>query len=255
VSHDATKWAFKQRGLKPAARVVLWTLADCHNADNGCFPSQEFLAKECEMSRSSVNVHLDELEARGLIRRENSIDPKTKRQRPTRYALALEAVSENETRPVSEIRTIEPEAVSEIHAEPCPVFDKSRVQNSDNNLVRINHVREPREEDPAFAAFWEVYPRKVGKDGARAAWVKAMARAGLPDVLSGLKAFVLAVKGAEQRFIPYPATWLNQGRWQDDQSHARNGPRSSTDDLRDLSTISAADDLARLWAPPKAIGQ
>jgi DNA-binding MarR family transcriptional regulator len=62
MSHKATNWAFQQRGLKPAERVVLLCLADRHNPDHGCFPSQEQLAADCEMSRSGLNVHLDALE-------------------------------------------------------------------------------------------------------------------------------------------------------------------------------------------------
>ncbi|UXU75533.1 MULTISPECIES: helix-turn-helix domain-containing protein [unclassified Paracoccus (in: a-proteobacteria)] len=90
MSHHATNWAIQQRGLAPATKLVLWYLADRHNPDFGCFPSQEQLAADCEMSRRSVNRHLNELEQRGLIRREERIDPRTKRQRPTRYVLAFE---------------------------------------------------------------------------------------------------------------------------------------------------------------------
>jgi hypothetical protein len=115
---------------------------------------------------------------------------------------------------------------------------------------RPRTVLEPSlREDATFDAFWSVYPRKTAKDAARGAWAKAKKRAPLEDILTGLRAFVIEVRGTETRFIPHPATWLNQGRWQDDQSHARNGPRSSTDDLRDLSTITATDDLARLMGP------
>lgn len=91
MSHAATHWAIQQRGLAPATKLVLWFLADRHNPDFGCFPSQEQLARDCEMSRASVNRHLEELESRGLIRRERRVDPQTRRQLPTRYRLAFEA--------------------------------------------------------------------------------------------------------------------------------------------------------------------
>lgn len=90
MSHVATTWAFGQRGLSPAQKLVLITLADCHNPAEGCFPSQDFIAGVCEISRASVNRHLDVLETRGLIRRVRALDAETKRQRPTRYLLAFE---------------------------------------------------------------------------------------------------------------------------------------------------------------------
>ncbi|SLN76315.1 helix-turn-helix domain-containing protein [Roseisalinus antarcticus] len=90
MSHEATNWAIKQRGLKPTAKIVLWHLCDRFNPDYGCFPSQVRLAHDCEISRATLNRHLEGLEARGLIRRIRVIDPRTGQQRPTRYLLGCE---------------------------------------------------------------------------------------------------------------------------------------------------------------------
>jgi len=165
MSHYATNWAIQQRGLKPATKLVLWYLCDRHNPDYGCFPSQQQLAADAEMSRASVNTHLKTLEEAGLIRRIVSIDEKTRRQRPTRYILSFEADFHQEPCPASGhgISGTEPEhqaepcpdighgAVSRICAEPCPENDESRVQNLDTNPVR-EPLREPvKEEEDAQA--------------------------------------------------------------------------------------------------------
>lgn len=135
MSHSATNWAIKQKGLKPATKIVLWHLCDRYHPDNGCFPMQKTLAEDCEMSRSALNSHLDILEARGLIRREQTIDGTSKKQRPTRYFFPFDepekAVSGNETRTGK--------AVSGKSAKPCPDSDDSRVRNPDT----LNSVREP----------------------------------------------------------------------------------------------------------------
>lgn len=143
MSHAATNWAIGQRGLKPAAKLVLWHLADHHNPSHGCFPSQELLAHECEMSRSTLNLHLKSLEERGLIERVQSRCSKTRKQCATRYMLGFEKKSdanEAETQDVVEPcpktgHGIEPETVSENDEKPCPKTGKSRVRNSDSNLV------------------------------------------------------------------------------------------------------------------------
>lgn len=67
MSHDATNWAIKQKGLKPAAKVVLWHLADRFHPDHGCFPSKETLAEDCEMSERSVYNQILILEEAGLL--------------------------------------------------------------------------------------------------------------------------------------------------------------------------------------------
>ena len=90
MSHAATNWAIQQRGLKPTTKIVLWHLCDRFNPDFGCFPTQARLADDCEIGRATLNRHLDDLEARRLIKRVRIIDTKTGQQRPTRYLLGFE---------------------------------------------------------------------------------------------------------------------------------------------------------------------
>ena len=67
-----------------------------------------------------------------------------------------------------------------------------------------------------FDLFWESYPRKTGKQEA----MKAFARVKVPlDTL--LNALEIQRRSDQWvrdggRYIPYPATWLNQARWEDD---------------------------------------
>lgn len=65
--------------------------------------------------------------------------------------------------------------------------------------------------------FWELYPRKVGKKVARTAWLKltdkqkVAAMTALPNHLQYWKQ-----KETDLEFIPFPATWLNQERFEDE---------------------------------------
>ncbi|MEM7301904.1 MAG: helix-turn-helix domain-containing protein [Pseudomonadota bacterium] len=142
MSHVATTWAIQQRGLKPATKLVLWHLADCHNRHTGrCDPSQSRLAEECEMSRSSLNVHLDLLEERGFISRIRRRDSNSNRKKRTQYRLAF---SERETGAESDGETAEnpcPEtghgaanSMSGKAQKPCPENGDFHVQNPDRNL-------------------------------------------------------------------------------------------------------------------------
>ena len=127
MSHKATNWAIQQRGLSPVTKLVLWHLCDRHNPDYGCFPSQDQLAADVEISRASLNVHLEKLQAAGLIRRERRVDEATHRQKSTRYILGFE--DDFHAEPC-------PESGHGNGQKPCPDFAKSRVQNLDTNLVR-----------------------------------------------------------------------------------------------------------------------
>lgn len=131
MSHHATNWAIQQRGLKPATKIVLWHLADRHNPDHGCYPRQDRLAADCEISRASLNTHLEELEGRGLIRRIRRVDPVTHKQMSTRYLLACEPDFGSTPCP----KTGHGEGQRN-GGEPCPENRESRVQNLDTNPVR-----------------------------------------------------------------------------------------------------------------------
>jgi len=70
-----------------------------------------------------------------------------------------------------------------------------------------------------FPEFWAVYPsgpRKVNKRGCEAKW-KARKLDGIADViLHGLRKWIESEAWAERNgaFVPMPATWLNQDRWE-----------------------------------------
>jgi len=144
MSHKATNWAFQQRGLRPSAWRVLAMLADRHNPDHGCFPSQDQLAADCEISRSGLNLILEELEAAGLIRRERRVNPDTRKQMSTRYILGFEP---------GFAQAPSPETGLGKPQKPCPENAESRVQNLDTNPVRepVNTTAHPRETGPAEA--------------------------------------------------------------------------------------------------------
>ena len=127
MSHKATNWAIQQRGLSPVTKLVLWYLCDRHNPDFGCFPSQDQLAADAEISRASLNVHLEKLETAGLIRRQRRHSDDTHRRKSTRYLLGFEDDFGPEPCP---------ESGHEKPQKPCPDFGKSHVQNLDTNLVR-----------------------------------------------------------------------------------------------------------------------
>lgn len=163
MSHDATNWAIKQRGIKPALKVVLWNLCDRYHPDNGCFPSQDTLAADCEVPRSTLNVYLDELEKKGLIAREQRRQRGSQRQERTRYYFPFEPdferFSAQENSPEEDMPSPETghgdegQAVSRNAGEPSPENGESRVQNLDSNPVR-EPVKEPvRERESASAGF------------------------------------------------------------------------------------------------------
>jgi hypothetical protein len=73
--------------------------------------------------------------------------------------------------------------------------------------------------DDGFATFWKQYPKKVAKPQALKAWKKikpaGQVLAGLMTALEMQTASADWLKDGGQ-FIPFPASWLNGRRWEDE---------------------------------------
>ena len=74
-----------------------------------------------------------------------------------------------------------------------------------------------------FEQFWSAYPRKVGKLAARRAFERADAT--LEQMLEALARQRADPLWSREngRYIPYPAAWLEQGRWADEPAEVERG--------------------------------
>lgn len=99
--------------------------------------------------------------------------------------------------------------------------DTSRAQQGhiEGTTVRKEERKNTTSPSNGFDSFWSAYPRKVAKGPAKKAWEK------IQPSHESVEAILKAIgeqKACEQwskdngQFIPYPATWLNQRRWEDE---------------------------------------
>jgi hypothetical protein len=80
-----------------------------------------------------------------------------------------------------------------------------------------------------FNDFWKAYPKKIGKGEAQKAWGKYKPSTELLAIM------IAAISKAQRslqwqkeggQFIPNPATWLNQKRWEDEPLLSQSHPRT-----------------------------
>jgi len=95
----------------------------------------------------------------------------------------------------------------------CPVQDL----NTSPKRSKSERVLE------GFDTFWNEQTRKEGKGAAKSAYSKALKKTTPDVILEGWRRSkrVYAAEGRDRRLYPLPATWLNQERWDDDYSAAR----------------------------------
>ena len=113
----------------------------------------------------------------------------------------------------------------------------SKGQQDKNNIELIEPEeiikKTPSESTPpdGFDQFWSAYPRHTGKAEAKKAFDKLK-----PDVelLGKMLDAIERQKASSQwqrddgQYIPYPATWLNKKRWEDEVEHTTAPVRRQT---------------------------
>lgn len=67
MSIRAISWAFDQTCGSPTAKLILIKLADNANDHGSCWPSIDYMADHCELSRTAIKENIDKLVALGLV--------------------------------------------------------------------------------------------------------------------------------------------------------------------------------------------
>lgn len=102
--------------------------------------------------------------------------------------------------------------------------DKSIENATERNRTQTERRRTPDTDtdtdskpNTSFDVFWSAYPKKVGKGAAEKAWGKAKINGHVPDLMAALEAQKLSDQWRKDggQYIPNPATWINQRRWED----------------------------------------
>jgi hypothetical protein len=92
-------------------------------------------------------------------------------------------------------------------------------------------ARDARSED-GFERFWAMYPRRTAKAAAVKAWARLKPSSELVSTM--LAALAWQVKQEQWtrdggQFVPYPATWLHAGHWEDEPTAHRHTPDRRTE--------------------------
>ena len=240
-------WMIRDTTISTYAIAVYAALAS-HSGRGGIHPSHETIAAEARCSARKVQDALDELRALGVVAsmRRNGRGGRTSNSytlHPNGMEVSAhgavtslsptargEASNGTTCRQVTAPRAEEEEPLEEepVKKNPLPPAWVSR------DVVKVTG-----EEDP-FTVFYKAYPRHTGRLAAEKAFRSALRKATAEQIITGALRFAadpnLPPK-AEERFIPMPATWLNQGRWDDDPLPPRGGVRGQEQQQQGLALI------------------
>ena len=196
--------------LPANAKLLYGEITALCNAEGYCWASNAYFANLYGVSKKSVSNWITTLAKRGYI----SVEMKYK-----------EGTAEILDRYIR----IVPGGIEEIFHTPM----EEKVK--DNNTVFNNTKNNTKEYIYPFDDFWDAYPRKQAKEAARKAWAKLK-----PDETLGM-VIIQAIEESKKskdwqkekgKYIPYPATYLNGKRWEDERNDANGSPTSNIPTVR-----------------------
>ncbi len=178
------------------------------------------MALEIDEAEENVAVTVNFLIAKGILLSTS----------PSEYELTTcPEMAGSETDSARRMRLMRSRQASQCDTLPSHCSDVfGNVQKCD--LIREDIEKEididktPADKPPVMSAgfekFWSAYPKKVGKGSAK----KAFSRVKVPveTLLTAVERQKCSVQWSKDngQYIPNPATWLNQGRWEDELNTA-----------------------------------
>lgn len=102
------------------------------------------------------------------------------------------------------------------------VSESEPIDNPNQTPDTRHQTNTPKPPPDGFDLFWSAYPKKVGRPAAEKAFRSAKINGHMPQVLADIqtKAGTEAWTKAGGQFVPNPATYLNQRRWEDEKLHS-----------------------------------
>lgn len=198
-------------------------LAEINSLDSGtgCYAGNEFLAERFKTTAGNIAKIISELRSRGFIE-DVAFDGRT---RWIRVAVPI-------TKPTNQpLRFGKGWVSGDVNPDgPCCIEEKLKRDSLCESLPinppsadkKTNPLEDPNSKESLALALYKSYPRKVGKNAALKAILKAMKDHSFDYLLERVARYAECTRSwpeDQTQFIPHPATWFNGGRFEDEESN------------------------------------
>lgn len=216
-------WVWANSPAEGIDRLVLLAIADQAADDGGnAWPSVSTIASKAKVSERTVQRSVRRLAERGEL-------------------VVQETAGKHGVNVYRVVMECQPVTPSDSHPDTLAPVTESPRQNDgvtgeaqgvtpvtprgDTAVTRtvLNHPKnhpDTKTRAEAFAEFWSIYPRRIGKRGAEGEFERALKRADLATILAGAARY-RDDPNREDAFTKHPSTWLHQDCWDDDPLPSR----------------------------------
>ena len=201
-----------------AAYFMLIEVLDRHGTGDILTISRKALAKKLRCKPKSLGNVLGMFRESGRVRLEDSGEILT---------IEIPKFRKRQSKLKSKVRSMFPQCSPNVPQEGEGEGEGDKKEKEKKQPLAQPSTKATQREDPQeFVEWWEAYPSKVGRLAAVKIWKKQVqGKVELSKMLSILEKQKASDQWQKEggQFIPNPATYLNQGRWDDEVSNAKSG--------------------------------
>ena len=223
--------AMQSKVGNPLRKLVLLKLADNANDQGECWPSYQYIADQCEMSKRSVMAHIDALIESGFLRKELRIGGE-KGNKSNLYTLRIPSAGDS----LGVVQQIHHPSAGD--SPPPSAGAAPRTSHSlepVNESIFVDSIESPKRDflSELFEKFWKHYTPVQGKQGKQKALAKF--KSFLKGKSEGQCRFWMNLMLAyymdcrERQVVGYDAlhaaTYIHNKRWEDSPEFMENFKR------------------------------
>jgi len=195
--------------------VLAVILRHANAASGAAWPGVNRIAAQANIDRSSVMRSIGKLERAGFIEVDRGHRGRSNTYRPCMPTGGVDATSSTDTTSGVDATELVAPVRPQLVAPMRPEHRKSEHRNEPRNKSRASAL-----DELAFAEFWNVYPRKKAKAAAEKAFRKLSGKE-IEEAFADVKRRMAGEwRTKDLQHIPYPATYLNGRRWEDEPDTA-----------------------------------
>lgn len=212
--------------LPLSRKMVLLSLADQANDAGEAFPSFANVMRRCGMARRTLFECLLDLEKDGFITRI-----------PVGLQKVIFQVNEDALRQQELLDPTRSENVKPVR-QPHQCEIRTGAKNSKTPVRQPHSIKQPSKSNhqsleqraaargsEAFERWWAAYPKKVGKKPCITKWKAKKLDAMVDRLVADVEKRIAEDGRWLDGYIPNPATYLTQERWEDELQPRRDAPK------------------------------
>ena len=187
--------------ITPNAKLLYAEITSLCNEKGYCWANNEYFANLYNVSKISISKWISQLEQNGYIETEIVYKEGTKQILNRYIRIVKYPIKEKFNTPIKE----------KFKDNNININNTFNNININNNMVKNELILNQ------FKEFYQKYPKKVKKKDVEKWFLKNKPNENLfKEIMDGLDKHLKSKQWLDKKYIPYPTTWLNGERWNDE---------------------------------------